>query len=93
MSDKNDGWKEYTIWIKEDPSWPHHGTDIEFNGMRYIRADLPIQPPLITEIKSYQHGAIVTSQDQTGRPVYQITVPYPDCPSCRCNKSMQEFLS
>jgi len=36
----DDEWEEYTIRIKKDPNWPHHGTDIEFNGVRYKREDL-----------------------------------------------------
>lgn len=32
-------WTDYTVRMKKDPNFPHHGTDIEFNGCRYIRQD------------------------------------------------------
>ena len=35
-----DEWETYTISVKKDPSWPYHGADIEFNGVRYVRQDL-----------------------------------------------------
>ena len=34
-------WEEYTVRVKKDPNYPFHGTDIEFNGQRYIRANRP----------------------------------------------------
>lgn len=36
----DDDWEEVTFKVKKDPNWPHHGTDIEFNGVRYKREDL-----------------------------------------------------
>lgn len=32
-------WEDYTIRMKKDPARPYHGSEIEFNGCRYIRAD------------------------------------------------------
>lgn len=40
-------WEEYTIRVKKDPEWQYHGSDIEFNGVRYTRApDTALQQEL-----------------------------------------------
>lgn len=48
-----DEWEEWTIRVKKDPDYPNHGTEIELNGMRYIRADLA---PAVDDVQSSLPG-------------------------------------
>lgn len=43
-NDTQSEWENITIRVKRDPEWPYHGTDIEFNDVRYVREDLA--PPV-----------------------------------------------
>lgn len=55
MSNMQDEWETYTIRVKKDPAYPMHGTEIEFNGCRYIRSD--------TEKKKWKDCPVCAGQD------------------------------